>query len=134
MYFDRVPAEALISAEQMDRVQLYMRTAEQLPNMKDKQIFLTMDMDYFSNTGYDTNQSIQVPFKGEADIKTLFKAFKKAQVAPTIVNFAISPEYSYIGSMNRKSYFSRLTRENVISTAVFLKNCCLNAISKRPSS
>lgn len=116
--------------KKLDTVVLHQITKDQLPKMNGKTVYLSVDMDYFLNTGYDTFNEVTVPYKGEAGIQKLFKGFNKANVRPDIVNLTISPEYSYTGGGNPWGIDSLLNRESVIATAIFLKRICLQRISK----
>jgi hypothetical protein len=130
-YVENVPEDySEEDKKKLETVAFHQVTSDQLPNLKDKTVYLSIDMDYFSNTGYDTYKNTEVPCQGEIGIQKLFEAFKKSDVAPEIVNLSLSPEYSYTGNNNVRAISSLLRRGPVIETAVFLKKICRQIISK----
>jgi len=94
IYFDKIPPEKTLASKHYRCIQLYMVTADKLPDLKNRHIYLSMDMDYFSNTGWDTYRQTEVPYQ-PARVQQLFNRLDKANIRPFLVNVAFSPEYSY---------------------------------------
>lgn len=94
-YFYKPPRDLNKHPEKYESITLRMVTAEELPNFKNRPVYLSVDMDYFSNIGFDTYKSTRVPYRGNKQVEALFEKLHDAGVKPFIANTAISPKYSY---------------------------------------
>ncbi|MCM1339354.1 MAG: hypothetical protein NC191_06760 [Muribaculaceae bacterium] len=72
-------------------------TAKTLPDFKDKKVFLSIDADYVSNSGFDTVNEFQIPRKTTKEMNralhALMKTIDKKNIRPEIISLTISPEY-----------------------------------------
>jgi len=90
---------------QFRKVKVYSVTKDSLPDFKHKKVFLSIDADYFSNTGYDT--AVHYAFiKSKNEIKrdfyNVFETIKDKNINPVIISLTVSPLYT------PKDYFSFL--------------------------
>lgn len=78
------------------KVKLITCTEKTLPDFKDKQVFLSIDADYISNSGHDTTMDFEIR-KDRAAINatfySIFKTLKEKNVKPEIISLSISPQY-----------------------------------------
>ncbi len=71
-------------------------TEDTLPDFKGKTVFLSIDADYFSNSGFDTTGNFINNKKKKQIAYSLFslmKTLKEKNVRPEIINLTLSPEY-----------------------------------------
>jgi len=77
-------------------VKIITCTEETLPDFKDKDVFVSIDADYISNSGYDTIENF-TNNKNEKQInKALFsmiKTMNKKHIKPQIISMTLSPQY-----------------------------------------
>lgn len=71
-------------------------TQNTLPNFKNKEVILSIDGDYLSNSGYDTPLKFghnQDYLECKNEIFKLLKTIKKKNIQPNIITLTISPPY-----------------------------------------
>jgi len=67
-----------------------------LPDFKNKDIFLSIDGDYFANSGYDTNHGLKFDKTKEGiekSFKSILKTLLKKNIRPEIISLTLSPIY-----------------------------------------
>lgn len=81
---------------QLRKVTIISCTEKTLPNLKDKDILLSIDADYTSNSGYDTIENFRF-VKTEAGINatfySIFKTLEEKNITPRIISLSLSPQY-----------------------------------------
>jgi hypothetical protein len=113
IFFD-APAE---SDNVLRRIRFHKLTVDELPDFTDNEsIYLEVDADYFSNTGYDTQESAgENP--GEADLKTLlhrsFRLLADRNVRPALVSLSTSPFYTADEDRRMISHAFELAAERI---------------------
>lgn len=118
LYFDK-QSGALIttgkpkdySEEKYRTIQFHKVTIDELPNLKDKRVAMSIDLDYFDNRGYDTSYEATVDWKGDAGFKKFVDSLKEKEIKPIFTTISASPEYvrnDHIGELMR---FSSLVSE-----------------------
>ncbi len=93
LYFSP-PADLLTHPAKYKPVTVRTITADQLPDLQGRDVIMSLDMDYFSNTGYDTHQKIQVPYRGQEQVCDLFETLARKHIRPFLLSVALSPKYS----------------------------------------
>lgn len=78
------------------KVKIITCTENSLPDFKGADVFVSIDADYLSNSGYDTFED----FENNKDKKGIYKAYKSMfktirtkNMNPTIISMTISPQY-----------------------------------------
>lgn len=77
-------------------VTLITCTEETLPNFKGKDVFLSIDADYMSNSGFDTGEDFEIrktPQGLEETFLSMMKTIDKKNIRPQIISLTLSPEY-----------------------------------------
>lgn len=71
-------------------------TKNTLPDFKDKKVFLSIDADYISNSGFDTTEewkNIQNEYQMTRSLKSMLKTLKNKNIQPEIISLSLSPQY-----------------------------------------
>jgi len=71
-------------------------TENTLPDLKGKDVFLSIDADYLSNSGFDTFnnfQTLRTPKQLEYVMASLIKSIKTKHINPVIISMTLSPQY-----------------------------------------
>ena len=78
------------------KVKLITCTEKTLPDLKDKDILLSIDADYTSNSGFDTVDDFRF-IKNSAGINatfySIFETLKNKNAQPRIITLSLSPQY-----------------------------------------
>lgn len=78
------------------KVKIITCTKETLPDFKGKKVFLSIDADYTSNSGFDTSNNFKF-IKSDEDIKKtfyeIFKTVEEKDITPIIISMSLSPQY-----------------------------------------
>ncbi len=86
----------IIKREDVEKLELNITTSENLPDFKDKKILLTIDADYFCNTGFDTinqyNNNISIEIL-EKNFEEIIDNIYKKNIQPKACFFSVSPIY-----------------------------------------
>ncbi len=89
------PDEELLKSDSCRLLTLSTIPLSQIPDMANRDVILSIDMDYFSNTGFDTIGDTKVPYKGGGYVASVFKTLNNAHVKPFLLTLALSPKYSF---------------------------------------
>ena len=71
-------------------------TKSSLPDFKGKNVFLSIDMDYVSNSGFDTTEGFTInrtPEEINQEISNILNTLKKKNIRPTILTMTLSRYY-----------------------------------------
>ncbi len=71
-------------------------TKNTLPDFKGKKVFLSIDADYISNSGFDTYEGFKIrktPKGIEQGFTDIFKTIKEKNITPEILSMTLSPQY-----------------------------------------
>ena len=71
-------------------------TRNTLPNFKNKPVFLSIDADYTSNSGFDTIIDFKIKKSQNRIYNTfyyIFKTIEEKQINPEIISLSLSPQY-----------------------------------------
>lgn len=68
-------------------------TIDELPNLKDRNVVASIDLDYFDNRGYDTSYDAKAPWQGDAGFVKFLDALKSKDIKPIVTTVSASPEY-----------------------------------------
>lgn len=71
-------------------------TQESLPSFKDKNVILSIDGDYISNSGYDTGGNFENNLNSkeiDAALTKMLKTIKSKNIHPEIISMTLSPHY-----------------------------------------
>lgn len=71
-------------------------TETTLPDFSNKEVFLSIDADYISNSGFDTTQDFannRTPQEIEKALFSMIATIYKKNIRPTIISMSLSPEY-----------------------------------------
>lgn len=71
-------------------------TEETLPNFKNKKVFLSIDMDYLSNSGFDTSEDWShnlKPQEVEQAYNKMITTIRNKNIQPQIISLTLSPQY-----------------------------------------
>ena len=77
-------------------VTLITCTQETLPDFKDKDVFLSIDADYMSNSGFDTGEDFEIrktPKELYQTFLSMMKTIDKKNIRPQVISLTLSPEY-----------------------------------------
>ena len=78
------------------KIKIITCTENTLPNFNGAEVFLSIDADYLSNSGYDTFEDFKNN-KNERSIrkvyKSIFKTIREKNINPTIISLTLSPQY-----------------------------------------
>ena len=77
-------------------VTLITCTEETLPDFKGKDVFLSIDADYMSNSGFDTGEDFEIkktPQELEKTFLSIMKTIDKKNIRPHVISLTLSPEY-----------------------------------------
>lgn len=92
--FKRLPREP--KNPNYKKIKVITCTESTLPNFKNKKVFLSIDADYISNSGYDTplkfsndKDASQI----EATVYKLIKTIHKKHIRPEVISLTLSPRY-----------------------------------------
>jgi hypothetical protein len=78
------------------KIKIITCTKNTLPDFKGKSVFLSIDADYISNSGFDTVDNfkiIKTPQGIESGFYDIFKTLYKKNIRPEIISMSISPQY-----------------------------------------
>lgn len=78
------------------KIKVITCTEETLPNFRNKKVFLSLDMDYISNSGYDTTGGWENNLnEKEIDKATskMLSTIRKRNIRPEIISITLSPFY-----------------------------------------
>ncbi len=85
------------SISKLRKFEVITCTQETLPDLKDKNVFLSIDADYISNSGYDTYSDFKFYKATEEDVNatiySIFETLNKKNIRPTIISLSTSPQY-----------------------------------------
>lgn len=71
-------------------------TEETLPNFKNKKVILSIDMDYLSNSGFDTSEDWShnlKPEEVEQAYNRMITTIRNKNIQPSIISLTLSPQY-----------------------------------------
>lgn len=68
-------------------------TIDELPNLKNRNVVASIDLDYFDNRGYDTSYSGSTEWKADAGFAKFLDALKSKDIKPIVTTVSASPEY-----------------------------------------
>lgn len=92
------------SISKLRKIEVITCTEKTLPDLKNKDVFLSIDADYISNSGYDTYTNFKFYKATEDDvyatIHSIFETLNKKNIKPTIISLSTSPQYLPIGYHN----------------------------------
>lgn len=78
------------------KIKIVTCTKDSLPNLKGEKVFLSIDADYMSNSGFDTVLNFKF-IKSEDDIQntfySIFETVKNRNIEPVIISMSLSPQY-----------------------------------------
>nr|QGT49656.1 hypothetical protein Melaina855_0430 [uncultured Candidatus Melainabacteria bacterium] len=81
---------------QYKQIKIITCTEKTLPDLKDKKVFLSIDADYSSNSGFDTVEKFKF-IKNQKEIEqvfySIFKTAKEKNLQPEIITLSLSPQY-----------------------------------------
>lgn len=78
------------------KIKITTCTEKTLPDFKGKKVFLSIDADYISNSGFDTLgyfQIIKDDYGIEKSFQSIFQTLKSKNIQPEIISLTLSPEY-----------------------------------------
>ena len=78
------------------RFKLITCTEETLPNFKNKNVILSIDMDYLSNSGFDTSEDWShnlKPEEVEQAYNKMITTIRNKNIQPQIISLTLSPQY-----------------------------------------
>lgn len=82
--------------KELKKIKLITCTTKSLPDFEGKKIFLSIDADYTSNSGFDTVNDFTF-IKSENEIKetfySIFKTLDEKNVKPVIISLSLSEQY-----------------------------------------
>lgn len=82
---------------QLRKFEIITCTEKTLPNLKGKDVLLSIDADYISNSGFDTYADFKFIKKDEHEVNaafySIFKTLKDKEIKPTIISLSLSPRY-----------------------------------------
>ena len=92
---------------------VYILTAKNLSVLADKEFLLSIDADYFCNSGFDTIENIHNSDIGKEELLGEFKIFiqqlKEAQIKPICTSLTLSPTYLPLKFSNEiESFYSTI--------------------------
>lgn len=89
-------------------VLVHVVTQDELPEFKGrKNIFLSIDQDFFANTGYNTQRDEKTPDDAGSAVRRVdafFAAIEKRGLQPSFAAVALSPEYAYSNIVGHTSF------------------------------
>lgn len=77
-------------------VKIITCTEQTLPNLAGQNVFLSIDADYTSNSGFDTIGDFKIiksPKEVENTFISIFETLSKKNIKPAIISLSISPQY-----------------------------------------
>lgn len=78
------------------KIKIITCTESTLPDFKNKKVFLSIDADYISNSGYDTPLKFsndKNAYQIQAAVYKLIKTIHKKHIRPEIISLTLSPHY-----------------------------------------
>lgn len=78
------------------KVKVITCTKKTLPDFKDKQVFLSIDFDYISNSGFDTIEDFKnnrTALGIKIEINKMLKTIVRKNICPQIISLTLSPYY-----------------------------------------
>ncbi len=78
------------------KVKIITCTEETLPNLAGKDVFLSIDADYTSNSGFDTTGDFKItktPQEIENTFISIFSTLYRKNIQPKVISMSLSPEY-----------------------------------------
>lgn len=78
------------------KIKIITCTEETLPDFKDQDVFLSIDADYISNSGFDTTGDFKIlktPEQIEQSFNNIFKTLNKKHIKPKVISLSLSPQY-----------------------------------------
>lgn len=78
------------------KVKIITCTESTLPNFKNKKVFLSVDMDYITNSGFDTTEdwSHNLSERGiEQATSRFLSSLKNKNIRPEVISLTLSPQY-----------------------------------------
>lgn len=78
------------------KVTIITCTENTLPDFENKDVFLSIDADYISNSGFDTANDFVIkktPKGIEKTFSSIMKTLDKKHIRPSIISMTLSPEY-----------------------------------------
>lgn len=78
------------------KIKIITCTKETLPNFNGKKVFLSIDADYTSNSGFDTVDDFKInktPTGISNTFYDIFKTIKDKNIKPEIISMSLSPQY-----------------------------------------
>lgn len=82
--------------KQYKKVKVITCTQNTLPDFKNKNVLLSIDIDYINNSGYDTAnnfKTLKTSSEIDRDINKLLNVIHKKHISPEIITLTLSPEY-----------------------------------------
>ncbi|MBQ8460184.1 hypothetical protein IJ541_08805 [bacterium] len=86
------------------KIKIITCTENTLPDMTGKRVFLSIDADYVSNSGFDTTDDFAIyktPQGIDAGFYSIFKTLKNKNIKPEIISMSLSPQYLPKGHHNQ---------------------------------
>ena len=81
---------------QYRKIKIITCTVDTLPDFKGKRVFLSIDADYVSNSGFDTTDNFKInkSSKGiDYGFYNVLKSLKTKNIYPEIISMSLSPQY-----------------------------------------
>jgi hypothetical protein len=78
------------------KIKVITCTAKSLPDFTNKKVFLSIDADYISNSGYDTLNDLKflkTSKQMDKSLNNLVETINKKNIRPEIISFSMSPQY-----------------------------------------
>lgn len=95
-YYKKAKINFNLKNPKLRKITVITCTEDTLPDFKGKNVFLSLDADYFSNSGFDTTGNF-INNKNQKQIAysifSMMKTLKEKNVRPEIINLTLSPEY-----------------------------------------
>lgn len=91
-----ISADLFDSKIQYRRIKIISCTESTLPNLAGEEVFLSIDADYTSNSGFDTIGDFKIiksPKEVENSFASIFNTLTKKNIKPQIISLSISPQY-----------------------------------------
>ncbi len=81
---------------QYRKIKVINCTEDTLPDFKNKKVFLSIDADYISNSGFDTAENFKLLKNSKQVTQTFYSMFNtidKKNIRPEIISLSLSPQY-----------------------------------------
>ena len=78
------------------KVKIITCTKQTLPDFKNRKVFLSIDADYVSNSGFDTAEDFKIvktPEQVTKNFYSIFNTIDKKNIRPEVISLSLSPQY-----------------------------------------